>query len=216
MKVLRVHLVGWTASFRYPIFITGYQPTLPVPPVSTIYGLISAAKGDYVTPLNTKVGYVMRSEAKGVDLETIYMLSTDNSAKSNVYKREFLLNPDLYLYLTDLSFKEIFKKPEYPLLLGRSSDLMMVEEVKEVDLMQKHGNKRVGGTVVPFEEEGIWGPLQALPMYFSNTIPREAIGIKSYYVLENFIEYDGDSFWYDDELDWGVYLHGQENISQKQ
>jgi CRISPR-associated protein Cas5t len=208
MRVLRVHLVGWTASFRYPIFVTGYQPTLPVPPVSTIYGLISAAKGEYITPKDTKVGYVMRSDAKGVDLETIYMLSNDNSVKSNIYKREFLLNPDLYVYLTNLSFKEAFKKPEYSLLLGRSSDLMMVEEVKEIDLVQKHGKKRVGGTVVPFGEEGIWGPLQALPMYFSNTIPREAIRIRPYYVLGDFIEYEGDSFWYDEELDWGVYIHG--------
>ena len=64
MRVLRVHLMGWTASFRYPIFVTGYQPTLPVPPVSTIYGLISAAKGEYVIPEQTKVGYVIKVKRK--------------------------------------------------------------------------------------------------------------------------------------------------------
>jgi CRISPR-associated protein Cas5t len=209
MRVLRVHLTGWTASFRYPIFVTGYQPTLPVPPVSTIYGLISAAKGGYVTPEHTRVGYVMRSEAKGIDLETIYMLSgKSSSAVSNVCKREFLLNPDIYLYITNIGFKEAFKKPAYPLLLGRSSDLAMISEIKEIQLVQKSGRKRVGCTVVPFGIQGVWGALQALPTYFSDTIPREAMGVKPYYILQDFIEYDGDEFLYDEEMDWGVYING--------
>ena len=84
----------------------------------------------------------------------------------------------------------------------------MVEEIREIELIQKPGEKRVGGTVVPFGVEGIWGPLQALPKYFSNTIPREAMGIRPYYVLGDFIKYVGDEFLYDEELGWGVYIHG--------
>ena len=99
----RIKISGWTASFRYPIFISGYQPTLPIPPYSTIYGLISAACGKWITPDNLEIRYVFKSEAKGVDLETIYELSgkTPLQAKSNVIKREFLLNPQLYLYLKE-------------------------------------------------------------------------------------------------------------------
>ena len=63
MKFLRILIEGWTASFRYPTFISGFQPTLPVPPLSTIYGLLSAAKGDLVTPIDTSVGFVFESEA---------------------------------------------------------------------------------------------------------------------------------------------------------
>lgn len=208
MKVLRVHLKGWTASFRYPMFITGYQPTLPVPPLSTIYGLLSSARGEYTTPDDTAAGYVMKSEAKSTDLETIYMLSSKKGVVSNVCKREFLYNPDLYIYLTNLDFENYFKKPVYPLLLGRSSDLVMVDKIETIELYKNKNKIRVGKCVVPFGEEGVWGPLQALPTYFTNDIPREAVGVKPFYVLEDFIEYEGDNFLYDEELDWGVFIHG--------
>ncbi len=49
MKAYRIHLTSWTASFRYPNLISGYQPSLVVPPLATIYGLISAAAGDYIS-----------------------------------------------------------------------------------------------------------------------------------------------------------------------
>lgn len=90
MKFLRVLIEGWTASFRYPTFISGFQPTLPVPPLSTIYGLLSAVKGDLVTPEDTDVGFVFDFEAKSVDLETIYELKGLKGNKSNVTKREFV------------------------------------------------------------------------------------------------------------------------------
>ena len=74
MKVLRIKVEGWTASFRYPGFISGFQPTLPVPPVSTIYGLISAARGEFTVPEDVSTGYVFDFESKEVDIETIYEL----------------------------------------------------------------------------------------------------------------------------------------------
>ena len=83
MKYLRILIEGWTASFRYPAFISGFQPTLPVPPLSTIYGLLSAAKGELVTPDETNVGFVFDYDAKAVDLETIYELKGLKGNKSN-------------------------------------------------------------------------------------------------------------------------------------
>ena len=93
----RIKITGWTASFRYPIFIYGYQPTLPIPPYSTVYGLISAACGKIITPKDIEVRYVFKSGAKGVDLETIYEWERGKISKPNVVKREFLLNPQMYL-----------------------------------------------------------------------------------------------------------------------
>ena len=77
MKLLRILIEGWTASFRYPAFISGFQPTLPVPPLSTIYGLLSAVKGELVTPNETNVGFVFDYDSKSVDLETIYVKNAD-------------------------------------------------------------------------------------------------------------------------------------------
>ena len=174
MKYLRILIEGWTASFRYPAFISGFQPTLPVPPLSTIYGLLSAAKG-----------------LKG--------------NKSNVAKREFLFNPSLYLYTDDLEFKKYFKNPAYPILLGRSSDLAIISEIKEIE-MEKKNNVKLGKTILPFGIEGAFGIIQALPTHFSDSIPRKAIGTKPYLLMNQFFDYSGDCY-FDSELNWGVWIH---------
>lgn len=205
MKYLRILIEGWTASFRYPAFISGFQPTLPVPPLSTIYGLFSAAKGELVTPDETNVGFVFDYDAKAVDLETIYELKGLKGNKSNVAKREFLFNPSLYLYTDDLEFKKYFKNPAYPILLGRSSDLAIISEIKEIE-MEKKNNVKLGKTILPFGIEGAFGIIQALPTHFSDSIPRKAIGTKPYLLMNQFFDYSGDCY-FDSELNWGVWIH---------
>lgn len=205
MKFLRILIEGWTASFRYPTFISGFQPTLPVPPLSTIYGLLSAVKGEFVTPKDTNVGFVFESEAKSVDLETIYEIKGLKGNKSNVAKREFLYNPRLYLYVDDIELEKFFKKPAYPVLLGRSSDLAFIKEIKQVEL-DKKSNVNLGKTILPFGTEGAYGLIQALPTHFSQNIPRKAIGTKPYILMNQFYNYS-DECYYDDELDWGVWIH---------
>src|SRR5205085_2491236 len=138
MKVARIFIRGWTASFRYPIFISGFQPTLPVPPLSTIYGLLSAAKGELVTPSDTTVGFVFQSQGRAVDLESIYELhATPLRANTNVVKRELLYEPELFLYITDLTFVDYFRLPNYPLLLGRSTELAMVVKSEPFELEER-------------------------------------------------------------------------------
>ena len=205
MKYLRILIEGWTASFRYPAFISGFQPTLPVPPLSTIYGLLSAAKGELVTPDETNVGFVFDYDAKAVDLETIYELKGLKGNKSNVAKREFLFNPSLYLYTDDLEFKKYFKNPAYPILLGRSSDLAIISEIKEIE-MEKKNNVKLGKTILPFGIEGAFGIIQALPTHFSDSIPRKAIGTKPYLLMNQFFDYSGECY-FDSELNWGVWIH---------
>ena len=208
MKFLRILIEGWTASFRYPTFISGFQPTLPVPPLSTIYGLLSAVKGELVTPEDTNVGFVFESEAKSVDLETIYELKGLKGNKSNVAKREFLYNPKLYLYIDNLDFKELFKRPAYPVLLGRSSDLAFIKEINEVNMDMKT-DVSLGKTILPFGTKGAFGVIQALPTHFSDEIPRKAIGSKPFILMNQFYTYS-DECYYDKELDWGVWIHENE------
>jgi CRISPR-associated protein Cas5t len=82
MKAYRVELNGWTASFRYPQLVSGTQPTLPLPPPSTIYGLVSAAVGQWVDPRDCRLAYVFQHAGKARDLETIYQFSNSASAKA--------------------------------------------------------------------------------------------------------------------------------------
>jgi len=205
MKVLRIKIEGWTASFRYPGFISGFQPTLPAPPISTIYGLISAARGELTVPEDVSIGYVFDFESKAVDLETIYELSPGLSAKSNVVKREFLYNPELYLYLDRLDFENYFRKPQYPLLFGRSGDLAKVSEIRELELAEEAG-KRLGKTILPFGIKGAYGLVQALPTHFTDEIPRKAVGVKPYLLMDDFFIYP-EKCLFDPEMDWAVWLH---------
>lgn len=216
MKLLRIHILGWTCSFRYPAFISGYQPSLPVPPLSTIYGLISSARGKTTTPTDVAVGYVFQSNGKAIDLETIYELDdTPLKAGTNIVRREILFEPELFLYLNDLDLQEAFEKPYYPLLLGRSTELASVYKIKIVDLDLKE-NVRIGGSIFPFSTAGVFGMIQALPTHFNNEIPRRTVGTRPYYLVDtDFSEKQLSKkplkstipFLYDEEKNWGVYLH---------
>ena len=151
------------------------------------------------------VGFVFTSDAKAVDLETVYELKGLKGNKSNVAKREFLFNPSLYLYIDNLEFKKYFKNPTYPMLLGRSSDLAIISEIKEINLEMKN-NVKLGKTILPFGTDGAFGIIQALPTHFSDSIPRKAIGTKPYLLMNQFFNYSGDCY-FDSELDWGVWIH---------
>lgn len=207
MKFLRIKIEGWTASFRYPMFISGFQPTLPVPPLSTIYGILSAAKGDLVTPKDTNLAFVFTSEAKNTDIETIYELKGMKGNKANILKREFLYNPKLYLYLDNLEFEKYFKSPKYSILLGRSSDLAFISEIKHVNLEKQH-NVRLGKTILPFGVDGAFGVIQALPTYFTEDMPRENVGTMPYILMDEFFEYD-EELYYDNELNWGIWVYNK-------
>jgi CRISPR-associated protein Cas5t len=58
MEVLRIKITGVVSSFRNPFFVSGAQPTLEVPPPSTILGIISAVAGRIVRPDEISFGYV--------------------------------------------------------------------------------------------------------------------------------------------------------------
>lgn len=204
MKFLRVLIEGWTASFRYPIFVSGFQPTLPVPPLSTIYGLLSSIKGDSVKPEDVNVGYIFSYDSKAVDLEQIYEIKGLKDNKTNVIKREFLINPQLYLYINDTSFKKYFKSPYYHVLLGRSGDLAMIKSIDEVELNKKK-KVQLGKTILPFGTKGAYGILQALPISFSDTIPRQTLETKPFILMDEYFDYE-DECYYDEELDKGIWI----------
>ncbi|MDV3104593.1 type I-B CRISPR-associated protein Cas5b [Thermococcus waiotapuensis] len=205
--MIRVELKAWTASFRFPTFQSGYQPTLPVPPPSTIQGILSAAKGEpvYLSEL-PYVGYVFKSDGRGVDLEKIYALG---KVETDIIKREFHYNVELYLYLPDC-WEEHFRRPRYQLLLGRSSDVATVEEIKRIQLEEKEAP--LGGTVAPINL-GLPGMVHSLIVeYDYSSVPRRAKLVKPFIILP-FPRTGAEKrrqttkALYDPELDIGVYLH---------
>lgn len=205
MKVIRVHITGWVSSFRNPLFISGFQPTLPLPPLSALYGLLSAAKGNWVTPHDAAIGFVFKSKGKAVDLETVYEFGGKLDAKSNVNRREFLVQPELYLYTPEMWLKDALERPRYSLLLGRSSDLATVKSIDEVELEHKT-ETTYQNTILPFPDPQLHGQIQALPTHFTADIPRRQCGTRAFCLITEKIKYSGDVL-HDADMDWGVYLH---------
>lgn len=208
--MIRVEIKSWTASFRYPTFQSGYQPTLPVPPLSTIQGILSAAKGEIVYFSEVPfVGYIFKSEGEGVDLERIYALG---KPETDVLKREVLLDNTLYLYLPD-EWRIYFKKPRFQLLLGRSSDVATIGKIEKVMLEERAGIP-VGGTIVPITS-GLPGIVHTLPVEFDySVIPRRVKIVKPFTVLpfpKNEAQKKRQIFSgklpYDRELGLGVWLY---------
>ena len=205
MKVLRIHITGWVSSFRNPLFISGFQPTLPLPPLSALYGLLTAAKGDWVTPHDAAIGFVFRSGGKAVDLETVYEFGGKLDAKSNINRREFLVQPEIYLYTPEMWLKEAFERPRYTLLMGRSSDLATVKSIDEIEL-EKRSETTYQHTILPFPDPQLYGQVQALPTHFTAEIPRRPCGTRAYCLITEPIRYQGEVLQ-DPEKKWGVYLH---------
>jgi CRISPR-associated protein Cas5t len=205
MDVLRVHLRGWTASFRYPGFAVAVHPSLPMPPLSTLYGLLSAARGQAVTPADTQVGFVFSSSGEAHDLETTYELTGVLEAKTNVVRRHILFEPDLWLYLSNLDFEPFFRRPHYSLLLGRSTELVQVASVERVRL-EPEPNKRLGKTMVPFPQPGLYGALQSLPTHFSDEMPRRALGTRPFMLLEAWQPH-AEPLPFDVQNNWAVWMH---------
>ena len=193
----RVRLSSWTCSFRYPNLISGFQPTLHVPPLSTVLGLLNAAAGRYLPHENLELGYVFDFAGQAVDVETIWMVAgakrknaqredvvvLSNNVKSNPVRREFLYEGRLTLYLFDEQLASYFRQPAYQLLLGRSGDLATVDEIREVTLRPVAGPARLRGQLVPLHPYYLPGQLQALPQYFTDTLPRQNLGTQAYSVL---------------------------------
>jgi len=188
MRVYRIKISSWTSSFRYPNIMSGFQPTMDVPPISTVLGIINSCAGEYQRFSNTELGYYFEYEAKSVDLETIYMVEVNknaptNKVKSNVIKREFLYGCKLYIYLTDEKIVKLFRNPVYQVLLGRSTDLATIEEITTLNLPEIENASKIKGQIMPVSVGLFPGNMQALPIYFTDTIPRRNIGTQPFSVI---------------------------------
>jgi len=218
MEFLRVEISAMTASFRYPMFVVSYQPTYPVPPVSTLYGLLSAAKGSKVALDEINIGYSFTSEGRGTDLERIYEYGDESEKKpvhnlgTNIVQREFLYNCYLTLYLSDPRFAEYFQNPTYTLLMGRQTDLAYVKCIKTVEL-EKRPDVEINHTMVPFTGE-IPGQVISLPSDFTDAAQRKPLNVRSYAIITS-KQHIRDGF-FDAEKECGVFIHdftgaGKEN-----
>jgi CRISPR-associated protein Cas5t len=192
MEATRYDITAYTASFRLP-GLMGYQATSPVPPPSTIFGILSAAAGRDISPLELEwVAYSFSFSAKGVDLEKIIAFSPKGpyyepklgGINTVPIKREFLYEPHLVLYLPAGALESEMIRPRYPLCLGRSQDVAMLESVRHTRL--KHvESAEVQGVLIPFPVEGSapGSMILSLPTCMNNNIPRTPMNVRLFHAV---------------------------------
>ncbi|KRV49674.1 CRISPR-associated protein Cas5 [Wenjunlia vitaminophila] len=132
----RMEFFAPVASFRDPLF-PGLCRGLPVPPPSTVRGLLSAATGRDGEP--GPFGMAAWSEGGGVDAETYHPIAANGTnpavagrvravkGGTTVRDRAFLTGVHLTVWLPDADGERIQRslcRPVYPLRLGRSQDIV--------------------------------------------------------------------------------------------
>lgn len=174
MKFIRIQAIGSINSFRQPDFHT-YHKTLPLPPKTTVAGMIGSALGIspvevndvWLVPERFRVGVIGTSMGKANDLWQIRKYESKQIAKYNkgeedspyktaVIVRELLYESQFYLYLNIseaddfMLVLEALKNPSWALSLGREDELVKILDISEVDLEEREG-VAFKNTVLPVE-----------------------------------------------------------------
>ncbi len=131
-EVVKVVMRGAVTSFRYPHFIQGVQPTYEMPPPSTLYGHLCSATGRLEPLDDIEFAIHFTYVAKQRDVEHTHL--SVPYIQANPFQRELLFFPRLTLYIAPVHYLEAFLAPYYPVVLGRSQDLMTYESVEVVAL----------------------------------------------------------------------------------
>lgn len=211
IKAVCIEIGAYTASFRVP-HLHGHQLTLDVPPPSTIFGLLSAAKGEWVLPGEGLpwIAYCLTYEGKGEDLETIIAydrgrpLFKRGEIVRNIFRREFLLNPRLTLYLPERPWVGSFQRPRFPLVLGRSQDVAYVLRIREAVNLEPVNEGEVSGVLLPYRlvfGSGTPALIYNLPVAFESPYQRRLLGMKIFGIIrepwtvkgKNFLVRDGQT-----------------------
>lgn len=141
LQGVHVRLEGLTASFRYPLLISGTQASLPVPGYTNILGMISACAGRVVSPREVRVGFEYRYRGQGLDLQSTRRWTLERGRLkehrkgSGLLRRQFHVEPRLDLYVVPATMNAVFESPVAAPRFGRSEDLAWIVFVRPVSLV---------------------------------------------------------------------------------
>ncbi|GAB2606989.1 hypothetical protein GCM10027168_44810 [Streptomyces capparidis] len=146
LTVWRLDFHAPVASFRDPLF-PGVTRGLPVPPPSTVRGMLAAATGRQAE--NMPLGMAAWSQGAGVDTETYHPIAADGGnpaaagrvragkGGTTIRDRPFLTGVHLTVWLPHPDGERIaraLRRPVHALRLGRSQDLVHPLEARRVTL----------------------------------------------------------------------------------
>lgn len=174
MKFIRIQCSGCLNSFRQPDFHT-YHKTLPLPPKTTVAGMIGSALGISPESVNEEwliknrfsMGIVGKSNGRANDLwqirkyEEKQIKAYTKGEEATPYKtavivRELLYASDFVLYLNfenGSDFELILNKlknPSWALSLGREDELINIHSIEIIELEEKV-NLTYTNTIIPID-----------------------------------------------------------------
>lgn len=85
---LHIRISGLTASFRLPLLISGIQISAPVPPYSTLLGLISACAGRLIRPKDTRIGFEFRCKDRDIEIERKDQMGVEKGKLRRIGKQD--------------------------------------------------------------------------------------------------------------------------------
>jgi len=160
MYYIKISAFAPTTSFRIPETHT-FQQTLPLPPPTTLIGLLGAALGlsfeqamHYKKENQIRFGIIGKSEGKYKDLWK-YRKIKQGEILSAVLLKEYLYNfqMELYIVANDLNIveevKTSFQNPYYALTLGSSDDLLKIIKVGDIKEAEKTFISNFCDTILP-------------------------------------------------------------------
>lgn len=169
---LHVRFSGFSASFRHPLTLTGMQISTPVPPFSTLLGIIGACAGRIITPQDTRIGFEFRATAADREIERTNRFQFKNSVLQphkdgqSIMFRQVHFNPILDLYVTNTNLKQAFESPVSTPSMGRSQDIAWIDFVREISLEPVEEGD-LGPTLLP-QPFPVKGLILRLPEWMEN------------------------------------------------
>ncbi|HHU63701.1 MAG TPA: CRISPR-associated protein Cas5 [Clostridiales bacterium] len=160
MFYVEIRAYAPTASFRIPEYHT-YQQTLPLPPMTTLTGILGAAAGfDFQQAMTYKkenelyVGVWGYHTGQYKDLWK-YQKIKDKEVVSAVLTREYIydlkLNIYFFCYKKDVikNIKNWFSNPRYALTAGSSDDLLKIKYISEIRQKELCPIRNFSNTIIP-------------------------------------------------------------------
>jgi len=157
-KLLEVRFSGWTSTPRLPFVLSGNAVCMHTPSYSLILGIIGCCLGRIVLPNEVRIGFRYSYDTIAQDLETRQRLEFDgrkvkqHSKGTDAYIREFHTSPKLTVWIDRVDWKAHFENPIGTPSLGRSQDILKIEQVSIVEV-EKVDKGEMGGSLLPFSAE---------------------------------------------------------------
>lgn len=154
-KLLEIQFSGWTATPRLPFILSGNAVCMHVPSYSLVLGIIGCCMGRIISANEVKIGFKYTYNTIAQDLETRQRLEFDgrkvkqHSKGTDAYNREFHTSPRLTIWIDRMDWKTYFENPVGTPSLGRSQDILKVDNVSIVDV-ERVDKGHMGGSLLPF------------------------------------------------------------------